>query len=286
MANYHLTGERLAEQKKGKVNQAPYEVGRWRLVQDDPQQKPPIIDHKRKFTNHLLSTDTTRRHQPPDWAATSPPAWQLQMAPSPEADFLLSLVQFNVYRGLYDNKLTLSRSVDSILPGHDPMAFDTAFPGVFQIISKAEAPSSLALTEIQARIIHAPWIDLVPFRHMRDVLIQQQGHYDHIALLLDILGNVPHLESLSSSDVFPILQNDLKCYIMPSHENSEEDEDEMTSSRAGFLIWGDPSDENNWEITPGFLRKWPWIMSGSEYLIRSSNKWRAMRGEEPMKQIL
>lgn len=207
------------------------------------------------------------------------------MTPSPQADFLLSLVQFNVYRGLYDNKLTLSRSVDSLLPGHDPVSFDTAFPGVFQIISRAETPSSLALTELQAGIIHAPWIDLIPFRQMRDVLIQQQSHYDHIALLLDILGNVPDLEPLSSSDVFPALQNDPKRYTTLSLENIEEDEDEMTSSRAGFIIWGDPSDENNWEITPGFLRKWSWIMKGSEYLIRSSNKWRAFRGEEPMEQV-
>ncbi|KAJ5744350.1 hypothetical protein N7533_009220 [Penicillium manginii] len=281
-------GERLAAQKKEKVKQVPYQIGRWRLVhpEDNPEQKPPIPYQKRNFANHRLSTHTIKHRQKSDWTGiASTPAYQPQMTPSPQADFLLSLVQFNVYRGLYDNKLTLSRSVDSLLPGHDPVSFDTAFPGVFQIISRAETPSSLALTELQAGIIHAPWIDLIPFRQMRDVLIQQQSHYDHIALLLDILGNVPDLEPLSSSDVFPALQNDPKRYTTLSLENIEEDEDEMTSSRAGFIIWGDPSDENNWEITPGFLRKWSWIMKGSEYLIRSSNKWRAFRGEEPMKQV-
>lgn len=274
-------------QQKGKANRTPYQIGRWRLVQDNPQPKPHLPDHRRnlKFSNHRLSTDTKKHQEPSDWTATtSTLGCHPQMAP-PRADFLLSLVQFNVYRGLYDNKLTLSRSIDSILPGHDPVAFDTAFPGVFQIITKAETPSSLALTELQTRIIHAPWIDLIPFRHMRDILIQQQCHYDHIALLLDILGNVPHLESLSSNDVFPAFQNNAKGYISDL-KNLDQDEDGMTSSRAGFIIWGDPSDEDNWEIMPGFLRKWSWIMKGSEYLIRSSNKWRAIRGEEPMEQLL
>jgi len=63
-------------------------------------------------------------------------------------------------------------------------------------------------------------------------------------------------------------------------EIGQDDEDEMTASRSGFIVWGGPSDENNWEITPGFLRKWTWIMQESEFLISSTNKWRALRGVE------
>lgn len=278
-------GERLAKQKRGNERKTPYHVRRWRLAQDSSHTELSDLNHRRNFTNHRLSTQTSRNHQSSNWTITrSSLACQPHLIPSPRADFLLSLVQFNVYRGLYDNKLTISHSVNSILPGHSPVAFDVTFPGVFQIVAKTETPSSLALTKLQTDTIHAPWIDLIPFRKMRDVLIQQQGRYDHIALLLDLLGDVPHLETLSSSDSFPSPRG------IPENGRYSLDSIDGDSgngpSRSGFIIWGDPSDEQNWEITPGFMRKWPWLMKGSEYLLRSTNKWRDIRDEEPIEQIM
>ena len=51
----------------------------------------------------------------------------------------------------------------------------------------------------------------------------------------------------------------------------------------GLIIWGEPHDTSSWEVTPGFLAKWPWAMEGCDDLIESSNRWRLMRGEEPMR---
>lgn len=208
-------------------------------------------------------------------------ACQSPSLPSPNVDFLLSLVQFNTYRAFLDNKMTLSQSVQSVVPGQGVMEYDTAFPGVFHIVPTARIPSSLALTKIQMENLHAPWIDLIPFRHMRDILIQEQCNYDHISLIIDLVGDAPNIEYLSSNDLFPALRNTPQDSKSDS-ETVQEDGDELTTPRAGFIIWGDPSDESNWELTPGFLRKWPWIMQGSEYLISSTNKWRALRNEEPI----
>ena len=48
----------------------------------------------------------------------------------------------------------------------------------------------------------------------------------------------------------------------------------------GVLVWADPWDASNWELTEGFLRKWGWIFQGATDIIEASNGWRARRGEE------
>lgn len=61
------------------------------------------------------------------------------------------------------------------------------------------------------------------------------------------------------------------------------DEDEITAGRKGLIVWGEPYDRQSWEATPGFLAKWSWAVAGCDDLIESSNRWRLMRGEEPMR---
>ena len=48
----------------------------------------------------------------------------------------------------------------------------------------------------------------------------------------------------------------------------------------GVLVWADPWDASNWELTEGFLRKWGWTLRGATDLIDASNKWREKRGED------
>lgn len=61
------------------------------------------------------------------------------------------------------------------------------------------------------------------------------------------------------------------------------DEDEVTAGRKGLIVWGEPYDMQSWEATPGFLEKWAWAVGGCDELVKSSNRWRLMRGEEPMR---
>lgn len=58
--------------------------------------------------------------------------------------------------------------------------------------------------------------------------------------------------------------------------------DEITTDRNGLILWGEPYRAENWEATPGFLRKWAWAVQGCDDLIESSNRWRSLRGEEPL----
>jgi hypothetical protein len=61
------------------------------------------------------------------------------------------------------------------------------------------------------------------------------------------------------------------------------DEDEVTAGRNGLIVWGEPHDRQSWEATPSFLEKWAWAVEGCDELVKCSNRWRLMRGEEPMR---
>lgn len=50
----------------------------------------------------------------------------------------------------------------------------------------------------------------------------------------------------------------------------------------GCMVWGDPWRQDEWESSQGFVTKWGWLLKGCDDVVRSSNKWRASRGEEPL----
>jgi hypothetical protein len=50
----------------------------------------------------------------------------------------------------------------------------------------------------------------------------------------------------------------------------------------GLLVWGDPWVVTNWEISPGFLRKWGVLVRVCVEMIDATNRWRESRGEDPL----
>ncbi|KAL5046772.1 hypothetical protein BDW71DRAFT_197418 [Aspergillus fruticulosus] len=50
--------------------------------------------------------------------------------------------------------------------------------------------------------------------------------------------------------------------------------------------WHKPHDPSNWEVTEGFIKKWGWVIQGGPDILRSTNKWRAKRGESPIFRYL
>jgi hypothetical protein len=124
---------------------------------------------------------------------------------------------------------------------------------------------------------HQTWIDSIPFPNMRDNLIKREAEYDPSEFAWDIIGDLLNIT----------------MYLTPRTVNQAEaphgegtslsGDDELTTARKGLIVWGDPHDPRNWEVTPGFIQKWRWTMEGCEHLIRSSNHWRQIRGEEPLR---
>ena len=54
------------------------------------------------------------------------------------------------------------------------------------------------------------------------------------------------------------------------------------SEQRGVIVWSPPWHVSGWELSEGFLRKWGWSFKGFEDMLEATNKWRAMRGEDPL----
>lgn len=72
--------------------------------------------------------------------------------------------------------------------------------------------------------------------------------------------------------------NGLKCQSGCCSPKSNQ-----TDYRQGLIVWGDPWEAKNWEVTEGFVRRWGWMMKGCwEGILEATNFWRGIRGEGPL----
>jgi hypothetical protein len=240
------------------------------------------------------------------------------MTPTFPADHLLSLIQLNVSRGLRQNKTTLWDSTFYYMPSQlsttsisptpsttNPLLPktihpDTLFYGsslITLVTNTAYLPSTLIPTEPQMQTVHATWINSLPFPRMRENLIYFEAHFNPAEFLDDLVGDLvdtgrffrgPGAMSVPGgnecdkhiSDVIPNLHNDAGNDV-----ENDMDDDEITATRNGLIIWGEPYRAESWEATPGFLRKWAWAVVGCEELIASTNRWRGVRGEGPVRVL-
>ncbi|KAI8633902.1 hypothetical protein F5Y19DRAFT_415661 [Xylariaceae sp. FL1651] len=170
--------------------------------------------------------------------------WQMS---APRPALLPSLVRFNLTRALITNAEVLgltSSQLDDEAISH----FHAVGPWPPSVNLEVNTlPAGLQPTDLQRRTLHHPWIDLLPIPQMRDNLFQRG------------------LEHLDEDDL---------CYAMRGRGDYR---------NAGFFIWSDPWDPSGWEVTEDFARSsWRWILAGCLEICRSTNKWRAQRGEPPL----
>ncbi|KAI1450942.1 hypothetical protein F5Y02DRAFT_366428 [Annulohypoxylon stygium] len=159
-------------------------------------------------------------------------------------DHLIPLVQYNFVRGVLTNMAI--------------MGYQNAFPPECSrhwvdmplFPAPSNTPESLQPTELQLCTPHEPWIDLIPDKQMRDNTI----------LLIGAVTREDIEEDVTSS-LFG------KAKLL-----------EMT----GIIAWDTPWDTSGWELTEGFIRKWPFLVKGCWKMLESTNRWRAMRDEEPL----
>ncbi|PLB47336.1 hypothetical protein P170DRAFT_239279 [Aspergillus steynii IBT 23096] len=206
---------------------------------------------------------------------------------SPSADHLLHLIYYNVFRALYRNKEILSQTAISLVPDHDdhPKILSPAdFPSyAVTFPATSDLPGCLAPTELQMNLTHSTWISVLPFPRMRENLVLWDLCYDHSEMVNDLVGDLVDGKKYRSSGM---VQTPPSPSPSPDGTGqlviSESEDDEVTTSRNGLIVWGEPYRMESWEVTPGFLRKWAWAVEGCDELIRSSNRWRMIRGEGPL----
>ncbi|CAI7643445.1 unnamed protein product [Penicillium glandicola] len=165
----------------------------------------------------------------------------------PTADHLMTLTKVNVFRAFAQNLQLIGWS--EFWMAHDAISpFNTALPHKSSILDNNNPiPSNLQPTRIQKLIHHHPWLDFFPLPKMRDNLIEAGDDWDDEQLCHDIMG-----------------------FWGESTMNS------------GLLVWGEPWNVQNWEVTEPFLKKWQWVVRGCPELMNATNSWRARRGERPI----
>ncbi|KAL6910027.1 hypothetical protein GGI43DRAFT_32 [Trichoderma evansii] len=128
-------------------------------------------------------------------------------------------------------------------------------------------PPQLEPTALQLCTHHSPWIDLVPLPALRDLFIRTQDTFDTCELYIDVLGSIGN-KSLQKDGLPYVSQYSFR----PS------------SSRTGVIVWGDPWSVGSWEMEDGFIQKWGWMIRDSCHeLLLSTNRWRKLRGEDPVR---
>ena len=157
---------------------------------------------------------------------------------------LLTLIQYNVLRAVVINM--------SILSLHDlmPEVCGAAYMLFCVPPPPHVLPPALSPTVVQQTIPHPVWIETAPDPNMRDNLVRNFQRIDEDDLCCDILGGLYE----GFSDV----------------------------EQRGLIAWSDPWSPDGWEVTEGFAKKWGYLLKGCHQLLASTNRWRGLRGEDPL----
>ncbi|PWY79220.1 hypothetical protein BO70DRAFT_338393 [Aspergillus heteromorphus CBS 117.55] len=169
---------------------------------------------------------------------------------SPASDHLLTLTKLNVFRAFVSNMSALGMGMDDDWC-HDDDALSLFNTKPLGSIDESSMPLHLRPTKLQVKIPHHPWLDFFPLPRMRDNLVEVSDRFDDEELCMDIMGFWEH-----------------------------------GTDSCSMLVWGEPTDPANWEVTEKFLRKWPWVIRGCPELLQSTNRWRQQRGEKMLIRYL
>lgn len=167
---------------------------------------------------------------------------------NPSADVvLLPLTKLNSLRGVLANMDTLGIDIPEMEDDDAISSFNKAWNQTSR--QALMIPPSLRPTEYQISQSHHPWYDILPFPKLRETLIARQDEYDDLELCIDMLG---------------------------LHGGNS----------VGLLVWRDPWDPEAWEMTEEFVRKWGWLFKSSLELQSSTARWRLLRGERAIVELL
>ncbi|OJJ73453.1 hypothetical protein ASPBRDRAFT_205697 [Aspergillus brasiliensis CBS 101740] len=267
----------------------PYSVHRWRV--SEYETSPSSSSSTSSLTKHNSQTlsQTQTKHSP----SLTPPTSSISINISPD-HHLLHLITHNVFRALYSNKTLLYALSTSHIPGpnpnesiqiiHDGLIFPiyaTLIPNSYPSPSPP-IPTSLFPTPSQQNLIHCSWIDLVPFPRMRENLIAWEACFDHEEFVRDIVGGyiMEKWELRRGSDIDMGVMGMGRMLSVECDDDGDDDDEVTGNARNGWIVWGEPHCKESWEVTPGFLRKWGWVVQGCvEEVVECSNRWRVRRGE-------
>ncbi|KAK5560072.1 hypothetical protein LTR46_001822 [Exophiala xenobiotica] len=176
-------------------------------------------------------------------------SWQTPLS----SDHLISLVYYNVYRGLLANVELLGLDINLMYTDEYPSPFLPLSPTASSNIR--HLPPGLQPTDLQKTISHHPQWDIFPDPVVRDNILRYgDENINDYEFCLDLVGDGQY-DGLG------------ECF---------------TQEKNGLIIWGEPWDMDGWEVTEAFARKYPFFLKGAHCFQERSNRWRIKRGEEPL----
>jgi Domain of unknown function (DUF3425) len=188
----------------------------------------------------------------PDWSIYG----EYRQAQSLQADHLLSLTYYNVFRAL----ISIIRNLDLDLAGICRDDYLSPFSINADSYQLNNLPPILHPTKLQRTVPHHAIVDIFPSPQLRDNMLTKGQHYnDDHDFCTDLVGF-----------------GNFEC----DHTVEEIDAPE---AKRGLIVWGDPFDVANWEVGGSFARKWRWFLAGAMDLEQSTNSWRSKRGEPYLK---
>ncbi|CAG8014233.1 unnamed protein product [Penicillium salamii] len=113
--------------------------------------------------------------------------------------------------------------------------------------SSLHLPPSLWPSKSQRKIIHHPWIDLIPILSLRESILSRIDTLDEEEACGDLYG---------------------MCSSPPS------------GTETGLRVWGEAWDPLAYEASGNLIKKWSWIAKECPDVMRSTNYWRRRRGEK------
>lgn len=235
-------------------------------------EEPPISDethpHRALASVHSPAATAADKHSSP---------W-LNLRYCLLSEHLLHLIHFNVLRGLSYNKKVLKPSAFRECSSTPSITLRRILPHMpdEKILTALQFPENLTPTRLQLSHPHSSWIDVFPFPEMRDNLIRYENYFSHAEFLTDLLGNL-----ISCMEGACDLPTRRAKHALPRSKDGEDGPD-----RRGLILWGEPYQRDSWEVTPGFLRKWWWVVKGCGELVESTNRWRTVRGERPLRMAV
>ncbi|KAH6717068.1 hypothetical protein BKA61DRAFT_601004, partial [Leptodontidium sp. MPI-SDFR-AT-0119] len=183
-------------------------------------------------------------------------------APLPVDQKLMTLLHFNLVRALVQNVHILGLDPD-LMEEDIPSPFQASEHDVMSLIAKL--PAALQPTQLQLTVPHHPEVDGFPYPELRDNFIRAGEAFDSDEFCMDMLYGVDTEDGV--------------CEDASLRQSGGEN----FSGRTGLIVWSDPWLKGSWELDEGFARKYNWLLRGCRDIMESTNFWRKIRGEAPLR---
>ncbi|KFA74869.1 hypothetical protein S40288_06468 [Stachybotrys chartarum IBT 40288] len=282
------------QQAEPSTGQAPssYQVYRWRLDEDDSAPwygrcNPPSgskRDLRQRHGHEGHRPSMVGKQGTSQYAGRAPRLClasleRFDLTGTPQPDRLFHLVQHNALRGLVANKELLATFATLLIPhgadGSPCQLVERVYPGRAALVTASKRlPRNMHPTLLQSNSLHSTWLNLLPCPRMRDNMIRREAQFDHFELAYDIVGDFMDLSHFFRPSIREPGTGTRPEKLLMSEPRAE------THSRKGLVLWGEPHEIENWEVTPGYVQKWGWTLQGCRGLLEATNRWRRLRDEE------